>query len=184
MKPKITNQAQIYQGKVFNVRTDQLRFEDGRQVAYDIVEHPGSVTIIPVDDDGLIWLIRQYRHPAGGSLLEFPAGTLEKDEDPEACALRECQEEIGMAPGELDYLGSFYLAPGYSTEETLLYLARDLRPARLEGDDNEIIEAEAFSIDEIYDLIATEQLQDAKTLAGLILALPLLDDDDIEYIEA
>lgn len=184
MKPKITNQAEIYQGKVFRVRTDQLQYEGGQQSAYDIVEHPGSVTIIPVDDEGVVWLIRQYRHPTRSSLLEFPAGTLEDDEDPQDCASRECRQEIGMEPGELLYLGEFYLAPGYSTEKTYLFLARDLQPAPLEPDEDEAIEIERYSIDEIYDLIAGDGIKDAKTLAGLLLALPLLDDGDVEYMES
>lgn len=183
MKPKITNQAEIYRGKVFRVRTDQLQFEGGQQSAYDVVEHPGSVTIIPVDDDGEVWLIRQYRHPVRGSLLEFPAGTLEGDEDPADCADRECREEIGMEPGELLLLGEFYLAPGYSTEKTYLFLARDLQPSHLAADEEEAIEIERYSIDEIYDLIAGDSIKDAKTLAGLLLALPMLDEGDLEYME-
>lgn len=183
MKPKITNQAQVYQGKVFKVRTDQVQLESGRQTAYDVVEHPGSVTMIPVDDDGLIWLIRQYRHPARTSLLEFPAGTLEGGEDPEDCAVRECQEEIGMEPGELLFLGSYYLAPGYSSEQTHLFLVRDLQPAPLQADEDEVINIEKFSVDEIYDLIASDGLQDAKTLAGLLLALPLLDEGELDFGE-
>ena len=183
MKPKITNQAEIYQGKVFRVRTDQLQFESGQQSAYDVVEHPGSVTIIPVDDEGDVWLIRQYRHPVRGSLLEFPAGTLEGDEDPEACAARECREEIGMEPGELHFLGEFYLARGYSTEKTYLFLARDLQPSPLEPDEEEGLEVERYTVDDIYDLIAGDNIHDAKTLAGLLLALPLLDESDMEYME-
>ena len=183
MKPKITNRAEIYRGKVFNVRTDQVQLESGRQTAYDVVDHPGSVTMIPVDDEGLIWLIRQYRHPARISLLEFPAGTLENDEDPEDCAVRECQEEIGMAPGELLFLGSYFLAPGYSNEQTHLYMVRDLQPAPLPADEDEAIEIEKYSVDEIYDLIASDGLQDAKTLAGLLLALPLLDEGDLDFGE-
>jgi ADP-ribose pyrophosphatase len=183
MAPKIKNRVDAYVGKVFKVRTDLIQFEDGRQQAFDVIEHPGSVTIIPVDDEGKVWLIRQYRHPAGTSLLEFPAGTLEAEEEPEQCAQRECQEEVGMLPGELLFLGSYYLAPGYSSERTFLYLARDLQAQALKPDDDEAIEVEIYDVEEIYELIASEEIQDAKTLAGLLLALPLLDDSDMDFVE-
>jgi ADP-ribose pyrophosphatase len=166
----------VFEGKVFRVRRDRVRYLGGAEADFDVVEHPGAVTMVPIDDEGRMWFVRQYRHPVGTSLLEFPAGTLEDKEDPEACARRECREEIGVEPGELLLLGSCYLAPGYSSELNHLFLARDLQASPLAGDEHEDIEIEIFTVDEVYDLIASGGLQDAKTLAALLLALPLVDE--------
>ena len=140
----------------------------------DIVEHNGAVTIVPVDSDGQIWFVRQYRHPAESVLLELPAGVMEESEGPEASALRELREEIGMAAGKLLKIGEFFLAPGYSTEYMHVYLATDLRPAPLPGDEGELIEIEGIPIQRAYAHIREGVYRDSKTLATLLLAQPYL----------
>jgi ADP-ribose pyrophosphatase len=135
----------------------------------DIVEHGGAVVIIPIDDDGRILLVNQYRHPIGKYLLELPAGTLDKNESPEECAVRECREEVGMAPGRTQHLGGFYLAPGYSTEYLDLYLATELYEAPLPLDMDEDLSVERYSIDEVLGKISCGEIEDAKTLAGVTL---------------
>lgn len=131
---EIIRSEKIYHGRVFNVRCDQVSLPNGKSVELDIVEHPGAVVLVPVDDQGNLWFVRQYRHAAQVELLELPAGSLEPDELPEACALREVREEIGMAAGHIEKIGDFYMAPGYSTEFLHIYLATDLRPAPLTAD--------------------------------------------------
>jgi ADP-ribose pyrophosphatase len=106
----------IYRGRAFNVRRDQVRFPDQHTMHLDIIEHAGAVTLLPLDENGCILFVRQYRHAAGKMLLELPAGTLEVGEPPEDCAHREMREETGMAAGKLLKIGEFFLAPGYSTE--------------------------------------------------------------------
>ncbi|HEX8990877.1 MAG TPA: NUDIX hydrolase, partial [Anaerolineales bacterium] len=106
------NSEPIYQGKAFKVRRDTVKLPNGRETRLDIVEHVGSVVMIPVDGDGNILFVRQYRHPTGLDLLELPAGTLNSSEPPETCAAREMREETGMAAAHLEPLGAFYLAPG------------------------------------------------------------------------
>lgn len=164
----------IYNGRVFNLRQDQVRLPNGHVTHLDIVEHPGAVVMVPVDDQGNLWLVRQYRHAAGKWLLEFPAGTLEAGEDIESCAHRELREEIGMAAGKVQKIGEFYIAPGYSTEFLHIYLASDLSPAPLPGDDDEFIQVEALTIDQAYALAGQGSIPDAKTLAALFLARPYL----------
>lgn len=173
---ELLESEELFAGPAFGVRRDRIRTEDGQETLRDVVDHPGAVTMVPVDDDGRLWFVRQYRHPTGEVLLEFPAGTLEEGESSQDCALRECREEIGMQPAQLDLLASFYLAPGYSSELNHLYLARGLTRAPLEGDEEETIEVERYTVDEVYDLIASGILRDAKTLAGLLLSLPLIDE--------
>jgi ADP-ribose pyrophosphatase len=96
-----------YRGKAFDVRQDQVRLPDGQTVSLDIIDHVGAVTLIPVDENGMIWFVRQYRHATGKLLLELPAGTLESGEQPEACALRELREETGVACKHLQKVGEF-----------------------------------------------------------------------------
>jgi ADP-ribose pyrophosphatase len=160
----------IYQGRVFDVRQDQVRMPDGKLARFDVVAHLGAVTILPVDDEGLVWFVRQYRHPAKTSLLELPAGVMEKGEAPEASALREIREEIGMAAGELRSIGTFFLAPGYSTEFMHVFLATHLTEAPLKGDEDEFISIEKIPIQEVIQMVAAGRVQDAKTLAALFLA--------------
>jgi ADP-ribose pyrophosphatase len=136
----------------------------------DVVEHSGAVAIVPIDDEDRVWLVRQYRHPVGKRLLEIPAGTLSSGEPPENCAQRESREEIGMLPGELLYLGSGYMAPGYSTEEIHFYLARKLEPDPLPRDKNEDISLECIHWPRLWEKIERGQIRDVKTIAGLCLA--------------
>ncbi|NPA93692.1 MAG: NUDIX hydrolase [Chloroflexi bacterium] len=170
----VERSEKVFQGRVFDVRRDWVRLPNGRTTALDIITHHGAVTLVPLDEQGRLWFVQQYRHAAGTTLLEFPAGTLEPNEAPEACAAREIREEIGMAAENLQLLGTFYLAPGYSTEYMHVYLATGLSPAPLPPDADEILEPVALPIDEVLNLAHAGQLQDAKTLAALMLALPYL----------
>jgi ADP-ribose pyrophosphatase len=160
----------IYQGKVFSLRKDEIRLPNGGTAKLDIVEHPGAVVLLPVDESGRIWFIRQYRHSAGEVLLELPAGTLDYGEAPETCAYREIREEIGMSAGQIQKIAEFFLAPGYSTEFLHLFLARDLKPDPLQGDEDEFIQVEQIPVSEAFVLAESGQIRDAKTLAALILA--------------
>jgi ADP-ribose pyrophosphatase len=164
-----------YRGRVFKVLRDQVRLPNGNLAELDIVEHPGAVTLLPVDREGQMWLVRQYRHAAQAELLELPAGALDEDELPEDCARREVREEIGMAAGQLLKVGEFFLAPGYSTEYMYVYLATDLRPDPLQADDDEFLSVETIPIAQVYHLAETGQIRDSKSLAALFLARAHLD---------
>lgn len=159
-----------FEGKVFRVRVDNVRNPSGQKSRVDVVEHAGAVVMVPIEKDNLIWLVRQYRHPTGSYILELPAGTLDPSEEPAQCAIRECREEIGMAPGKLEELGGFYLAPGYSTEFIHAFLAKDLQPASLPRDEDEDLHIERYSLEELERLIQAKEIKDAKTIAALSLA--------------
>ena len=163
-----------FRGKAFDVRQDQVSLPDGNRARLDIVVHNESVSMIPVDADGLIWFIRQYRHPAQGEILELPAGVMEAGERPEYSAGREIREEIGMAASQLKKLGSFFLAPGYSTELMHVYLATGLNEDPLQPDRDEFIRIEKITVQEAFRLAESGQIRDAKTLAALLLARPYL----------
>jgi ADP-ribose pyrophosphatase len=166
----------VYPGRAFKIRRDTLRMPDARIASFDIVEHVGSVIILPLDADGQLLFVRQYRHAAGLDLLELPAGTLDKDESPEVCATREVREETGMAAGKLEPLGGFYLAPGYSTEYMHVYLATDLRYDPLEADEDEFLTVERFPLKEALVIFESGEIQDAKSLAAILLARKYLEN--------
>ncbi|MCU0485696.1 MAG: NUDIX hydrolase [Anaerolineales bacterium] len=159
----------MYQGRAFTVRRDRVRLPDGGAAQLDIVEHVGAVTIVPVDADGQVWFVRQYRHATGQELLELPAGTLEPGEAPEVCAAREIREEIGMRAGTLRKLGEFYLAPGYSTEYMHVFLATSLTPDPLPGDQDEFLSIVPLPLTELDRRVASGEIQDGKSLAGIYL---------------
>ncbi|MCL4560447.1 MAG: NUDIX hydrolase [Chloroflexi bacterium] len=165
----------IFQGRVFGLYKDRLRLPDGQIAGYDVIHHPGAITLIPIDPQGNLCFARQYRAAARGELLELPAGTLEPGEAPEACARREIREETGMAAGKLQKIGECFLAPGYSTEFMHFYLATELYASPLRGDDDEDITVERIPLQQVYAMAARGEIRDGKTLAGLLLARPHLE---------
>jgi ADP-ribose pyrophosphatase len=164
----------VYPGRAFTIRRDHLRLPDGRTTKFDIVEHHGSVVLIPVDDLGNLLFVRQYRHAASKDMLELPAGTLDENELPLACAGRELREETGQAASQLDLLGGFFLAPGYSTEYMFVYLATGLYHAPLAADADEFLQVESVPLAQALHMAEQGQLPDSKSLAALFLARPHL----------
>jgi nudix-type nucleoside diphosphatase (YffH/AdpP family) len=171
---EIINREPIYRGHAFNVRRDEVRFPNQHTTHLDIIEHVGAITVLPIDDSGRILFVRQYRHATGKELLELPAGTLDEGESAETCARREIREETGYAAGNLTKLGEFYLAPGYSTEYMVVYLATELQLAPLPGDLDEFITLVPVPVDEAYGMAFKGELQDGKSLAALLLAQPFI----------
>ncbi len=165
----------LYKGRAFAVRRDYLKTPDGHETKLDIVEHGGSVAIVPVDEDGNLLFVRQYRHATGAYLLELPAGTRNGVEPHADCAAREIREETGMEAGKLVKVGEFYLAPGYSTEFMVVFMATDLRENPLEADEDEFLEVERIPIQKALEMAEKGDIPDAKSLAALLLARPHLD---------
>ncbi|MEJ2550459.1 MAG: NUDIX hydrolase [Anaerolineales bacterium] len=170
MAIEIKKSDTVFQGKVFDVRIDQIINPAGKTQRIEYVNHAGGVTIIPVDEEDQILFVRQYRHPTGEELLELPAGSIEANEDPESCARRECREEVGMSPGSLRHLGGTFLAPGYSSEFLHYYLARDLSHAPLPPDEDEVIQVIRLSWNAALQKVTQNKIRDAKTVTGIFLA--------------
>lgn len=165
---KVVRSEEIYQSRVFSVRKDTIEGAGGKQFERDVVVHPGAVVVLAKDGEDLLF-VRQYRHPVGESLLELVAGTLEPGEDPADTAARELQEEAGFQAGRITKLAEFYSAPGFCTERLHLYLAEELSPSRLDGDEDEAIEVERIDPRQALELALTGRLRDAKSLAGVLL---------------
>lgn len=168
MTNEILNSEIVFRGRAFTIQHDQVQRPNGPQI-YDTVHHIGAVAMVPIDADGLVLFVRQYRHAARRRLLELPAGTLEEGEPVEDTAQRELREEVGMSPGRLTKLAEFFLAPGYSTERMHIYLAEDLQPESLPGDEDEDLETERLTLDEAFAAIRSGEIEDAKTMLGLFL---------------
>jgi ADP-ribose pyrophosphatase len=180
MGAQILDSEIVYRGRALSVRRDRVLLAGGQPTTIEVVVHAGAVTLVPMDDDGNLWFVRQYRHSVGTMLLELPAGTLEEGELPELCAVRECREEIGMAPAHLEHIGECFLAPGYSTEYMHFYLATGLTAAPLSADSDEDISIQRVRPEEVPDLIASGDLRDAKSLAALYLAQAWLKRSPLE----
>ncbi len=165
----------LLQGRTFKVRRDTLKTPDGRETKLEIIEHGGSVVVIPIDDENNLLFVRQYRHAARGDLLELPAGTRDGEEPFEACAAREIREETGMEAGKLQKLGEFYLAPGYSTEFMAVFLATGLKENPLQADDDEFLQVKKIPLKKAIEMAEQGEVQDAKSLAALLLAKPHLE---------
>ncbi|MCY3543944.1 MAG: NUDIX hydrolase [Chloroflexi bacterium] len=161
---------EIYDGKIIKVRVDDILMRNGNQSVREVVDHANAVVIVPIDDDGNVHLVRQYRYAAQQNLLEAPAGLVETGEDPDDCAQREMAEEIGYASRNLRILGGFWSSPGFCTEFMYAYLAKDLVPRSLQPDDDEDIQVEKVPLSRIPQLIRLGEIQDAKTIAALLMA--------------
>ena len=156
------------------VRQDEIEVRPGLDVRREVVSHPGAVVIMPVDDDGRIHWITQFRYAAGKTLLELPAGTLEEGEEPEACARREIVEEVGYAADNWRALGGFYSAPGFCSEYLYAFLATGLREEYADGDEDEDIEVVPLTLDESLARLDTGEIEDAKSISTLLLYLRTL----------
>ena len=171
--PKIVGSQKIFEGRVFSVTVDTVR--EG-EVTYqrEVVHHHGSAVIIPVFDDGTVSLVRQYRHPAVRYLLEAPAGTLADGERPEVGAARELQEELGLVAARLEKLSEFFVSPGFCEEKMWVYLATELTEGKQLLEDDEILDVVRLPFADALEMITSGEIQDAKTIIGLMLAAPLI----------
>ncbi len=166
-----------YQGDIIGVRIDTVGLPNGLEATREIVEHPSSVCIVPLDGEGNLLMVRQYRKAAKEFLIEVPAGKMEGSEDPESTTSRELREEIGHAAGRLRKLGAFYSAPGWCTQMIHAYLATELTPSRLDADYDEFIEVVRLPFEEVMDLVTAGTIRDAKSVAALLLAMRVLGDN-------
>ncbi|MBI2861684.1 MAG: NUDIX hydrolase [Chloroflexi bacterium] len=158
----------IYQGRVVGLRVDTIRSPKGRLLDREVVEHRGSAAIVPLDDEGNVLLVRQYRAAVEEYLVEVPAGTLEPGEAVEVCVQRELQEETGFIAGQIEHIVGFYPSPGFCTEYMDVYLATKLVPSRLPPDEDEAIEVLKVPLDKAWQMVQAGEIRDAKTLIGLL----------------
>ncbi|WP_066375459.1 NUDIX hydrolase [Anabaena sp. CA = ATCC 33047] len=174
--PQLLKQRLFYKGRKFDFEVNRLRLPNKAEGEWECIRHPGGALAVPVTAEGKLILVRQYRFAIQGRILEFPAGTVEINEDPLETVQREIQEETGYSAQKWDKLGEFFLAPGYSDEIIYAFLARDLEklatpPAQ---DSDEDIEIVFFTPEELEKAILQGEPVDAKTISSFLLARPFL----------
>jgi len=167
MKEKVLQEKILYKGKIINVKELEVILPNGKLAKREVVEHPGAVAILPIDDDGGIFFVKQYRICANEILLEIPAGKLDKGESPIDCAYRELEEEIGYRPKKLTLIHTFYPSPGISTEVLYLFLATGLEKTKVHPDEDEFLEIVKLNGEEIKNLLGQNLVKDSKTLIAL-----------------
>lgn len=160
----------VYDGRLLKVYSDRVMLPNGKESFREIVKHPGAVAVVPVLDNGDIVMVRQYRYPVGDTMLEIPAGKLDPGEAPEACVVRELAEETGYVSGHIRKLTAIYTTPGFSNEVIHIYLAKNLVMTEQHTDEDEFINVETYSQEQLKEMVATGVIQDAKTIIGLLLA--------------
>jgi ADP-ribose pyrophosphatase len=168
---KILESKYIFKGRAVNLRVDNVVTSDGRRTTREIVEHQACIAVVPIDAKDNVLMVRQYRSPVGKSLLEIPAGGIEKGETVRAAVIREMQEEIGFKPRKLKSLAGFYSTPGFTNEYLHLYLATELTPSRLHAEDTAEIKLVRVPIKRVLGMIKSGKIQDAKSIASLLLLL-------------
>jgi len=168
---KTLSSRTVFEGRALKLRIDTVKTADGRESTREIVEHSECIVIAAVDGDDNILLVRQYRKAIEKELLEMPAGGIDPGEDAVTAVRREMQEETGYLPGQVARLGGFYSAPGYCTEYLHLYLATGLTPSRLYAEDTAGITLVRVPIKDIPDLLSSDRIEDAKSIAGLYMYL-------------
>ncbi len=174
MQETTLHTEQIYKGRVVNLVVLDVRLPNGEESKRELVRHPGAVAIVALDEARNVLLVRQFRIAAGRVLREIPAGTLEQDEPPLECAVRELQEETGYRPGKLEALGGMYVAPGYTTEYIHLFLATELSESRLDGDSDEFIEVDRVPLASTVGMIERGEIIDGKSIIGLLKVARML----------
>ena len=168
MNYKLLKSKILYKGKVFNHQVDEIEYTSGNIGIREIAIHPGGAVVIPVKNDGKIILVKQFRYPLQKTLIELPAGKLDKNEDPLICATRELEEETGYKAKDVKKLGQIYTAPGYCTEILHIYLAKRLTPGNHNREEGELgMEILEYSLPEIEEMISSGEITDAKTIAGI-----------------
>ena len=165
----------IFDGRVVQLYVDRVRLPDGREAEREYMRHIGAVCVLPLDRDGVVHCVRQYRYPHGEVLLEIPAGKLDsKTEDRASAALRELQEETGYRCGRLTFLGSIYTSPAILDEVIGLYLAEELTPGETHFDEDEFLAPVAVPLEELADRVMRGEIPDAKTQLAVLRVRELL----------
>lgn len=161
----------IFNGKIVKLREDQVILSNGNKATREVVEHNGAVAVLPINEDGDLFLVKQFRKPVEQEILELPAGKLEVGEDPQDCAIRELEEEIGYRAGDIKKLTSFYTSPGFSNEIIHIFVASDLKKTQINRDDDELMDILEMSFEKVKNMIYNGKIIDAKTIVGILYFL-------------
>jgi len=161
-----------FEGKIMSARVDKVMLSNGKIAVREVCEHVGGVAVLPIDNDGNVYLVKQFRYPYGIEMLEIPAGKMDHDdlESHLECGIRELQEETGFTADEMIYLGEVYPSPGFLMEILYLYAAKGLHKGETNPDEDEFVETVKMPLDELCEKISKNEIRDGKTIAAVLKA--------------
>lgn len=165
---KRINRELEYKGRIIDFYTDYVKLPDGREVKWDFIQHKGAAAIIPVDSDGKIIMVRQYRNAIDKYTLEIPAGGLNEGEDMKTCATRECEEETGYQADQVEHLVDIHTAVAFCNEKIGIYYSKHLTKTKQNLDDDEYVSIERYNVSELVDLIFSGVIEDSKTISAIL----------------
>lgn len=160
----------VYDGVLLRVFRDEIELPNGNFSVRELIIHCGAACVLPIDEQGNVYMVRQYRYPFKRTILEVPAGKLDKGEQPSAAAMRELGEEVGMTAGELIYLGEFLPVVAYATEVIHMYVAKQLTKTNQNLDEDEFVDVEVYPFDTLYNMVLSGEIKDGKTIAIVLKA--------------
>ena len=169
MRVKVISKKEIFKGTIINLSVESVVLSE-QKVEMECIQHPGGAAVVPLLSDDAVVLIKQYRYAIGATIWEIPAGRLEPGENPQDCAVRELEEEVGYKATEIIKLTDCYSAPAYCTEVISIFLATGLLPSKQLLDADEIIEVVTIPLAEAVAMVGRREITDAKTIIGLLLA--------------
>lgn len=171
---KTLERETLFQGRIVTLWVDQAELPNGRTTVREVVGHPGGVCVLPLEEDGTVYTVKQWRYPFARVVEELPAGKLDGPEEHRAGAIRELSEEVGVEAGELIYLGSLLMSPGFCDEVLHMYLARDLRHGQQHPDEDEFLDVVRTPFPALVERVMKGELSDAKTVALILKAREFL----------
>ena len=175
LREKTIDTKEIYKGRVISLSVDTVITPGGNEATRELVHHPGGVAVVAIDNDDMIYLVRQYRIPYDDILLEIPAGKLDsKEENPKDAAARELSEETGLVAKEIKHIGDFYPSVGFLDENLRLFVATGLSEGQTHPDEDEYLDVVKMPFDEAVKLVIDGTIKDGKTIAGILKAKILL----------
>lgn len=178
LKETMLNSELVYNGGLLKVYRDTVELVNGAQAWREVIRHPGAVVMVPVDDEGNVYLVRQFRYPYGRVLLEVPAGKLERGEDPFAAAQRELEEEIGASASRWTSMGQMLPTPGFCDELQRVWLARGLTFGACHPDEDEFLEPVKLPMKEAVAMAVDGRLEDSKTVAAILRAAHIMEEEN------
>ncbi len=164
---KTLRSERVFEGRILSVRVDTVLLPDGKESTREIVEHNGAVAVLAVDDEGFVYLVRQYRKPVGETLLEIPAGKLEPGEDPLDCARRELLEETGLVAQQWQRVFRYYSTPGFTSEVVHVYIAKDVEQRTAKPESDEFVEVVKMRVEEAYEKVRDGTIRDGKSIIAI-----------------
>jgi ADP-ribose pyrophosphatase len=182
MSAIINRSATLHKGRLFRLVNENYTLDNGVTSDMDFIQHPGAAAMVPMLNNTEVVLIKQYRHAIREFIWEIPAGTLDPNESPIACARRELIEETGYSATDWHQLGTITPLPGCSDERIHIFLASDLKPAEQQLDDDEMLNVHEMNLSEALQMILTGEISDGKTISGLFLAFNWLKKNQPDFI--